>query len=151
MAYMNSGELESCINSLFFLLLIISNESGSIQFVGYFIPDVGCFSVVASPSEQRRTSDGQRIGPDESQQNGGLNPAQFGAATADATEGPVPVCWAVHDQLTSPQGQRRQCRNRSDSYTCPTPTHATPFRQDKIDIVFNIRMKDAPVVDMIMA
>jgi hypothetical protein len=32
-----------------------------------------------------------------------------------------------------------------------TPTHATPFRQDKFDILFNIRMKDAPVVDMIMA
>ncbi len=111
---------------------------------------MGGFSVKASPSEQRRASDGQRIGPDESQQNGGLDSAQFSAATADATEGPAPVCRAVHDQLTSPQGQRRQCRDRSDSYMS-TPTHATPFRQDKFDILFNIRMKDAPVVDMIMA
>jgi hypothetical protein len=91
---------------------------------------VGGFSVVASPSEQRRTSDGQRIGPDESQQNGGLNPAQFGAAAAATAvvigERPAPVGWAVHDQLTSPQGQRRQCRNRSDSYTCVKPAQRHP-------------------------
>ncbi len=71
-----------------------------------YLPDVGGFSVVASPAEQRRASDGQRIGPDESQQNGGLNPAQFGAAAAAAAvvigERPAPVGWAVHDQLTSP-------------------------------------------------
>lgn len=85
--------------------------------VGY-LPDVGGFSVVASPAEKRRASDGQRIGPDESQQNGGLDSAQFGAAAAAAVvigEGPAPVGWAVHDQLTSPQRQRRQCRDRTDS------------------------------------
>ncbi len=89
--------------------------------VGY-LPDVSGFSVVASPAEKRRASDGQRIGPDESQQNGGLDSAQFGAAAAAAAaavvigEGPAPVGRAVHDQLTSPQRQRRQCRDRTDSY-----------------------------------
>ena len=86
--------------------------------VGY-LPDVGGFSVVASPAEKRRASDGQRIGPDESQQNGGLDSAQFGAAAAAAAvvigKGPASVGRAVHDQLTSPQRQRRQCRDRTDS------------------------------------
>ena len=69
------------------------------------------FAVVASPSEDGRQGDGQRVRPNEGQEKRGLASAEF-----LRVERSIPFSRTANDQSAPPQRQGCQRRYRPDSY-----------------------------------
>lgn len=86
------------------------------------VPDVGGLAVVAPPADERRSGDGERVQPDDDEQEGRPGAGQ-GASRAGARAGAEarrPPRRARHDEGAAPQGERGERRDGADACVGPS-------------------------------